>query len=241
RSSTPLTSSPPPSLPAGASDDGGDDRVNVARSVKTLATALRGAITQSGLFYESHLARWVADDFEQVELDREPQSGVKQDPAADADPAGDIAEPMAALVSALDDDPTAEAVGTRASVSTRGDNAPLLRQQLDLLDTRQFAWVGEAWPGQRAAIRFEEDREHQTAQDPALAGRTLIRAHVILELPGLGTIGAEIAIIQGSVHLQITTDGPAATLRLHAARAELAEALAARALPAGEIAVFDAL
>ncbi|MEO8977713.1 MAG: flagellar hook-length control protein FliK, partial [Casimicrobiaceae bacterium] len=241
RSGTPLTRSPPPSPTAGASDEGGDDRVSVARSVMTLASALRTAVTQSGLFYESHLARWVADDFAQAELDHEPQSGVKQNPVADADPAADIAEPMTALVSALADDPAPPAAGARASVSTRGDNAPLLRQQLDLLDTRQFVWVGEAWPGQRTAIRFEEDREHQTAQDPALAARTLIRAHVILELPELGTIGAEIAIIQGAVHLQITTDGPAATLRLHAARAELAEALAARALPAGEIVVFDAL
>src|SRR5665213_1773278 len=68
-----------------------------------------------------------------------------------------------------------------------------------------------------------------------------LQVHTALNDRELGADGAELAIIQGCVHLQITTDGPASTQRLHAARAELAEALAARALPAAEIAVFDAL
>ena len=101
--------------------------------------------------------------------------------------------------------------------------------------------MGELWPGQRTAIRFEEDGGYPANRDPSPAAKPQMRAHIILELPTLGTVGAEIAIVEGSVHLQITTDGPAATQKLHAARAELAEALAARALPAAEIAVFDEL
>jgi len=262
RSAAPLTDAPPPTRsPDGAAGmQAGDDRVDVARSVVTLALALRDAVAQSGLFYESHLARWIADDYTQSELDREPQAdvggrpgnpGAQMAPGANAgagtpnapDPAaGKPADANgASLLSLVDAGTPASAQAASPGIVARADNAPLLRQQLDVLDTRQFVWVGDAWPGQRTAIRFEQDREHQTAQDPAAAGRTLIRAHVILELPELGTVGAELAIIHGCVHLQITTDGPASTERLHAARAELAEALAARALPAAEIAVFDAL
>jgi hypothetical protein len=50
-----------------------------------------------------------------------------------------------------------------------------------------------------------------------------------------------VSLVGGAVRLQVTTDGPSATSRLHAARAALAEALAARAVPVSEIAVFDEL
>ncbi|MFI4904642.1 MAG: flagellar hook-length control protein FliK [Burkholderiales bacterium] len=241
RGSAPLTEVPPPSpLPP---DAGADDRTAVARSVLGLAYALRDAVTQSGLFYESHLARWVADDFPQASLDREPQAATLP-PATDAP--GDVAArtpvdarmSVATALAASAADPAGDR--TSSAAAARGD-APLLRQQLDVLDTRQFAWVGELWPGQRTAIRFEEDGNYPANRDPSPAAKPQMRAHIILELPTLGTVGAEIAIVEGSVHLQITTDGPAATQTLHAARAELAEALAARALPAAEIAVFDEL
>ncbi len=254
RSGAPLLDrAPPPPSPV-ATPDGNADRIAVARSVLGLAQALREAVTQSGLFYESHLARWVGSDFPQAELDREPQA-VTLRPASDG-PAGmpatvsvdartgmvDAISASAATFAKAGDLMSAKATDSPLALPTaRGETTPLLRQQLDVLDTRQFVWLGELWPGQRTAIRFEEDREYPTAQDPAAAGRTLMRAHVILELPTLGTVGAEISIVGGSVHLQITTDGPAATQRLHRARAELAEALAARALPAAEIAVFDEL
>ena len=261
RSATPLLDAAPPSPSAVASPDGNADRIAVARSVQGLAQALRSAVTQSGLFYESHLARWVDSGFPQAELDREPQAatlrpaadnaaGASGAPATPAAPSPAVADPRLGMAGpgaagatsggSLAESAAAAEVAS-ALPTARGEATPLLRQQLDVLDTRQFVWLGELWPGQRTAIRFEEDREHPTAQDPAAAGRTLIRAHVILELPTLGTVGAEIAIVGGSVRLQITTDGPAATQRLHAARAELAEALAARALPAAEIAVFDEL
>jgi len=242
RGSAPLIEIPPPSpLPPDAS---ADDRTVVARSVLGLAYALRDAVTQSGLFYESHLARWVADDFPQASLDREPQAATLP-PVTDVP--GDVTartpiDARMSVATALAASAADPAAGDRASSATaaRGD-APLLRQQLDVLDTRQFAWVGELWPGQRTAIRFEEDNNHPATRDPSPAAKPQMRAHIILELPTLGTVGAEIAIVEGSVHLQITTDGPAATQKLHAARAELAEALAARALPAAEIAVFDEL
>ncbi len=234
RAGAPLSATPPPAHISELPDS--EDRAVTARSVLALAFALRDAVTQSGLFYESHLARWVADDYPQSELDHEPQAGMPAQPVASADAPATAAASMLAVADAgADPDPAA------ANAPAPPAASPLLRQQLDVLDTQQFVWVGEAWPGLRTAIRFEQDREHPTAQEPVAEGAPLIRAHVILELPELGTVGAEIAIVQGSVRLQITTDGPAATARLHAARAELAEALAARALPASEIAVFDAL
>ncbi len=233
RGNAPLIESPPPALAGDASDFA----VNTAtaRSVTLLAAALRGAVSYSGLFYESHLAGWIAGEVPQAELEHEPQAASHaQAFEPDAMPANRAAAALL-IADAMGASPT-----SAAAAATESAPPPLLRQQLDLLDTRQFIWVGEAWPGQRTAITFEEDHEGLAANGP-MGKRPPVRAHVILELPQLGTVGAELTIVEGSVHLQITTDGPQATARLHAARAELAEALAARAVPAAEIAVFHEL
>lgn len=229
RGTAPLIESPPPALAGDASDFA--VHTATARSVTLLAAALRGAVSYSGLFYESHLAGWIAGELPQAELEHEPQA------AARAHAFEPDAMPASRAAAALS---IADAMDARAAATAESAPPPLLRQQLDLLDTRQFVWVGEAWPGQRTAITFEEDREGLGADGP-MAKRPPVRAHVILELPELGTVGAELTIVEGSVHMQITTDGPHATARLHAARAELAEALAARAVPAAEIAVFHEL
>jgi len=50
-----------------------------------LAQAIEKNIVRSGLFYESHLARWAANDFGRAELEREPQAAW-QTHAADAEP-----------------------------------------------------------------------------------------------------------------------------------------------------------
>jgi hypothetical protein len=239
RGAAPLVAAPPPEPRGGDVDD----RVDVARVAQALGTALEGAVLKSGLFYESHLARWIAGAFPQSALEAEPQSrDVTATPHAPGPVAAadvDVARDLARLAAPLDDAP---ATAAPARAPADADAPPLLRQQLDVLDMRQFAWIGEAWPGQRVAIRFEEaagDDPHAPA--PAPAGAAPVAAHIVLELPSLGTVGASVALVDGAVRLQVTTDGPSATSRLHAARAMLAEALAARAVPVAEIAVFDEL
>ena len=235
RSAAPLLATAPPAAAVAV-----DDRVDVARVVQALGAALQTAVAQSGLFYESHLARWIAGDYPQAALEAEPQTT-----KVVATPAGSDAPAAAAPDDARHPALPGPAADAPASVAPdAGDAAPpLLRQQLDVLDTRQFAFVGEAWPGQRVAIRFEDERDDDAQSPLPTPGpyATRMAAHIILELPTLGTVGASVALHGGGVRLQITTDGPAATARLHAARAALAEALAARALPVAEIAVFDEL
>lgn len=235
RGAAPLLATAPPAAAVEV-----DDRVDVARIVQALGTALQAAVAHSGLFYESHLARWIAGDYPQAALEAEPQTTkVVATPEAGDAPAAAAADD--AIRPALPGPPA----DTPATPAPDADDAapPLLRQQLDVLDTRQFAFVGEAWPGQRVAIRFEDEHDDDAQSPLPTPGprATRMAAHIILELPTLGTVGASVALHSGSVRLQITTDGPAATARLHAARAALAEGLAARALPVAEIAVFDEL
>ena len=67
----------------------------------------------------------------------------------------------------------------------------LVRQQLDVLDTRQLVWQGQVWPDQFLEWRIEEDqRERASAADAPPAWKTSLRLH----LPRLGAVHAALAI-----------------------------------------------
>jgi flagellar hook-length control protein FliK len=76
---------------------------------------------------------------------------------------------------------------------------PVVRQQLEILNTSQFAWQGEAWNGQRMewTIRREEGRKHSPTPRK---WETDLR----LELPRLGAISASISITGNQVRLSIS-------------------------------------
>jgi hypothetical protein len=86
-------------------------------------------------------------------------------------------EPQAAL------NRTTEAVHPQA--------AGIVRQQLEILDTRQLVWFGQVWPDQTMEWRIEEDRsEPGSAPDAPSVWKTSLR----LTLPRLGAVTASLAI-----------------------------------------------
>lgn len=138
--------------------------------VGELALALRTALVRSGLFYESHLANWAVGLDSLDGLMEEPQNrlGNGQTPAA---PAADGAKPLNPL-------------------------HVLLSQQLQVLETPQFIWRGELWPGQPLAwlLRHDVDPERQGAPaggETAAAGWT---SQLKLSLPELGEVTAHIRL-----------------------------------------------
>ncbi|MFN3715156.1 MAG: flagellar hook-length control protein FliK [Thiobacillus sp.] len=135
-----------------------------------LAVALRGALVRSGLFYESHLADWAAGRGSLEGLLREPQnrlSGEAASPAA-VDAGGKPAHPLHTL----------------------------LTQQLQVLETPQFIWRGELWPGQPLAWELQREpapRDGRAADEAASAGDTW-RSHLRVTLPTLGEIDIELRL-----------------------------------------------
>lgn len=88
---------------------------------RRLPALLREALSQSGLFYESHQAQWLAGKRTLEQLLQEPQGGL---PAA----AGAIRNSEAPVV--------------------HEQTLALVQQQLSVLETGQLSWRGEIWPGQ---------------------------------------------------------------------------------------------
>ncbi|ARK54241.1 flagellar hook-length control protein FliK [Burkholderia pseudomallei] len=243
-----------------------------ASPAAALSLALVQAVAQSGLFYESHLAQWLAGQRTTAELAREPQarlaSGAEPDAQAGAQP-GQMGDALADLLAvrlplpqggrdapargaarppgqpaggadegaaasgraptnaaaparsvdayaALADAdgkpgaPSAQTALARAGMPPAGADTPasiaaslhaatlpIVRQQLDLLATDQFRWIGEAWPGARLDWTIEPDEQHgreRPAPDADFPDARGWRTRLTLALPSLGTIDAELVL-----------------------------------------------
>ncbi|AGK49308.1 flagellar hook-length control FliK family protein [Burkholderia thailandensis MSMB121] len=268
-----------------------------ASPAAALSLALAQAVAQSGLFYESHLAQWLAGQRTTAELAREPQARLASGapPGAPAGQAGDalddaLADLLAARLplpeggrdapaqvgarapgppaggadegaaasgrapanaaalarsvdayAALADAngkpvgaPAAQAALARPGMPAASADAPapvaaslhaatlpIVRQQLDLLATDQFRWIGEAWPGARLDWTIEPDEQQgreRPASDADFPDARGWRTRLTLALPLLGTVDAELVL-----------NGEQLAARLRAS-----EAGAARLAPHGE-------
>ncbi|MBU0593508.1 MAG: flagellar hook-length control protein FliK [Gammaproteobacteria bacterium] len=170
---------------------------------KTLhfAQVLHGALTKSGLFYESHQAQWVAGQRPLTDLLHEPQGRLS---------------PAAAHIAAQNVKP-AEMQQTSALVQNQGDalsakplaatqlahpeTVPIVRQQLDALDTRQVLWQGQVWPGQTMDWQIEERsaREQEGGEVEQAEWQTSLH----LVLPQLGEINARLILHPQGIRIQL--------------------------------------
>jgi len=209
---------------------------------EVLARALQHSIVASGLFYESHLARWVGHRLPAGALRQEPQAAWPAPPAASAaSPAAAPAPwpPPAALASPEPDAPlpaasTPAATTASAPTGTSVPDAapPLVRAQLDLLETGQILWRGDLWHGQPATI---EVREEEAGRDPGALPAWHTRLAVTL--PGLGAVEARMALSGTRIHVSLVAADEARAAHLADALPELAAALTARGLDIAPIRV----
>jgi hypothetical protein len=84
----------------------------------------------------------------------------------------------------------------QAMAAVHPATAPLVRQQLDLLATGQFRWIGEAWPGARLdwTIEQEGDEWDRSGGGAASEDDQPWRTRLTLSLPTLGTVDAELTL-----------------------------------------------
>ncbi len=231
-----------------------------ASPAAALSSALVQAVADSGLFYESHLAQWLAGQRSFAMLAREPQAQfaddgafasarpggaqpAPDDPLADAlaarlplpqagRPSGDAGAPAQGASAAPQNpaqsgagapparaagaygapEPDAKTLGSSTTQgATRGEASadppaslasslhpaalPIVRQQLDLLATDQFRWIGEVWPGARLDWLIEPDDTR--GRDPGAAdpGDGIAwHTRLTLALPSLGMVDADLTL-----------------------------------------------
>lgn len=197
---------------------------------KTLdfAQSLRGALTQSGLFYESHQAQWVAGQRPLTDLLHEPQGRLS--PAA-VNPA------QTEQTSSLPQNPI-DQIGGKALAATQPvhpETVPILRQQLEALDTRQVLWQGQVWPGQPMDWQIEERsaREQEGGGGEQPEWQTSLR----LVLPQLGEINARLILHPQGIRIQLGAAESATVELMNEQKAALQQGMETSGLRLAEIKV----
>ncbi len=225
-------------------------------SVQQLATALRDTISQSGLFYEAHQAQWVSGSRPLESLLHEPQGKLAAVPVEQklqapvgtdaAKPALDAGIQSAQQVRAgglpasaealkLGADPTQQMVAPSAARdAVHPLTAPLVQQQLDILENRQIVWQGQVWPGQEMEWTIEEDG-HRQGGAPEEGATWSTRLH--LDFPSLGGVTAHLALGAGGLKMNFSVERESSAALLQAEAATLALSMESSGLKVAGLAV----
>ena len=170
---------------------------------KAIAVALKTALADSGMFYEAHLAEWVADERPLAALLREPQAQLP---------------PLSA------DDKNAAAAGELPQLRelpVHRDALNVVRQQLQTLDTQHMVWLGRLWPGQN--IEWKVGEEYTPGRDAPEEREW--QSTLRLTLPQLGEIDAAVSLSTRGVRVTLRAMSERGAATLEANRQSLREQL----------------
>lgn len=229
-----------------------------------LADTLRSTVGTSGLFYESHLAEWVTGERARSTLTLEPQAHLPPHAASSEVVAGtnDARAAQAAAHSAPyqapenatradsrlaedaalnaggfknDDGPsTAATVAQHSGIDLPPVARDLVREQINLLESRQLAWTGTIWPGQNMEWEIGESPQRELEPEASPAWYTRLK----LTLPHLGQLDARLAWQPGGLRLRLAADEGGQQV-LKDALPALQSALSAAGIPTGLATVED--
>lgn len=196
-----------------------------------LAPILKQALSQSGMFYEAHQARWVDGEFPLDALKQEPQGQLppssKQAHTHIGLPNGEIKENLSPAANNNSSTSTTEIRSTENRVPQ--EITTLVRQQLDGLATNNYTWQGQIWPGQQMQWEIGENPEHRTSN--TLSEEREWQSRLKLSLPSLGNIDATLSLRPGGkIAVAINADSSISRERLLANTEQLQRQLSATGL-----------
>ena len=117
------------------------------------------------------------------------------------------------------------------NVAIHPQAAPLVHQQLDLLESGAFRWTGEAWPGVPMEWSIEEgrdeaeSRQHPAREDappPAASWSTAVS----LTLPRMGRLDLRLSLTGATVRAHIAAHEAHALVELRNGGADLSQRFA---------------
>jgi len=170
-----------------------------------LPVRLSQTVSESGLFYESHLAKWSRGSLTLESILREPQARLGQE------------NTLTLRLAELDGMPEAA--------------ARMAGRQLQMLEGAPFLWQGLAWPGQTMEwmVREEGGGEGQAEGGEVAAEWS---TELNLTLPGLGQVHAQLGLAGDQLHLRLRADTAETRDKLNVALPLLIKGLEANGLHA---------
>jgi hypothetical protein len=196
---------------------------HLPKTALEMTPVLKQALSQSGMFYEAHQARWVAGELPTEVLHQEPQGKLQANiplpvTASVTQPGDSALSAKGGIDNAVPaSQPSSQAVADQAT--TTGSRiphelTPLVQQQLDGLSTQNFVWQGQIWPDQEMRWEIGDDPSHpgNTGDPQSRQWQTRLK----LTLPNLGQIDALLSLNAGgevSLSLLAGSESSAAQLR----------------------------
>jgi hypothetical protein len=178
-----------------------------------LLPLLKQAISESGMFYESHQAEWVEGRINKAQLLQEPQgklaplTAARQESLHASEPAssGRVAADVAGTLPTRSPDSAATTAQAAPSAPAVAPQAlAVVQQQLEAFATQNFAWQGQVWPGQQMDWEIENenarsDRDSTGGSADGEKWQTRLR----LTLPHLGEVDARLNIQGRQISLSV--------------------------------------
>lgn len=196
-----------------------------------LAAALRTAILESGLFYESHQALWISGRHSLDALKREPQARHARATDIQRTAAQGQTEAVSVEQTILSGtaSPEEAAPASRPASIVPGELQPLVQKQLDVAATQQVFWQGEIWPGQvlQWDIAEEAPSDRNADQEPSSGWRISL----LLKMPRIGEIEVTMRLAAQGVMLKMAVPPGDGAEALRVNQSALADALAAAGMP----------
>jgi hypothetical protein len=184
-----------------------------------LAGKLHQALSQSGLFYESHQAQWLAGSRNTAQLMLEPQN-----------------QPADKVKAAFGMDSNSQRANSESALNPGQPKIsipgvpdhlhPLIQQQLNALETRQVQWQGQVWPEQRMNWEIHEESSRSPGGEE---GRQWV-TQIHLSLPRMGEVTATLRFSQNGLSLTLDADQNATREKLGSASSTLVAALSDRGI-----------
>lgn len=219
-----------------------------------LASVLGQQVAQSGLFYESHLAKWFDGKHPGEQLREEPQNARDGEPDARARALPQAPARMAAPARLpVQTGATQTFAGTAGSQGQAGNEAgdevvddrllTIVRQQLDVLSSTVFRWQGEAWPGVPMQWQIHEQGGNDDHKDPgeaeAQAGRFSTR--LSLDLPRLGRLEVVLDLAGDRIDVYACAASAPGTAAIAPATAALEQRFQQAGFAAAHVELIEAL
>ena len=176
-----------------------------------LAGKLHEALSQSGLFYESHQAQWIAGARPTAQLLLEPQNQL----------------PQGANAKNMDTAQTGNGQQL-AALNIPEHLQTLVQQQMSSLETHQVLWQGQVWQGQEMRWKVSEESPHRNVQGIE-EGQWVTQIN--LDLPNLGGISARLSFNGNALNLSLDVSDAQAREKLGNASSQLIAALSERGIP----------
>jgi hypothetical protein len=187
-----------------------------APDTTVLAGKLHESLSQSGLFYESHQAQWIAGSRSTAQLLQEPQN--------------QLPLPDRTVLDATKNIVSATATQQDSAISNIPNQLqPLVQQQLNALETRQVLWQGHVWPNQRMDWEIHEEGSRQSTSSYEEAGKQWA-TQVRLDLPNLGEVAAMLRFNSNGLSITLDASGEATRALFGSASSQLTAALAERGI-----------